>query len=332
MRAALFLCLGVVLSLAFIVREYLKPYFDDSLKEEFADFNVITDRASVPFEGARVTFLGVSTLLIDDGVTQLMVDGFLTRPSFTDVFFSKIETDQKLVNSILVNLKINRLKAIFVTHSHYDHALDAVYIAKKTGAQLHGSPSTYNLGLGGDIERQLHLFAASEKLVFGDFVVEIFPSVHSEPGISLFDDRDKPIKSALSQPLWFAKYSEGGSYDVRISHPTGSIFVKPSANIGSADFDPGSIDLMFFGTTRLGSYDPEFRDDIYEQIVARIKPRIVIPVHWDNFLLPLSPNLQPLNAHDFRAAFDFLSKRLRSDGIEFRILDGYQRITLLHEE
>ena len=55
-----------------------------------------------PKNGAvKVTFLGTGTLLFDDGETQLMTDGFFSRPSLLKVIRGKIETDPKVVDAAL---------------------------------------------------------------------------------------------------------------------------------------------------------------------------------------------------------------------------------------
>ena len=41
----------------------------------------------------KVTFLGVTTLLFDDGETQIMTDGFFSRPSLLQVA-RRVETDR----------------------------------------------------------------------------------------------------------------------------------------------------------------------------------------------------------------------------------------------
>ena len=52
------------------------------------DLGRYADRFDVPEAGAAglaVTFLGVSTLLVDDGTSALLTDGFFTRPSVVRV-------------------------------------------------------------------------------------------------------------------------------------------------------------------------------------------------------------------------------------------------------
>jgi L-ascorbate metabolism protein UlaG (beta-lactamase superfamily) len=96
----------------------------------------------------KVTFFGTSTLLFDDGVSQIIVDGFFSRPKTGKVAFGKIRSNEKVIRAMIAKYQLHRLKAIFVCHSHYDHALDAPLLSQLTGAKLYGSYSTLNLGKG----------------------------------------------------------------------------------------------------------------------------------------------------------------------------------------
>jgi glyoxylase-like metal-dependent hydrolase (beta-lactamase superfamily II) len=130
------LCLSLVtpveaVSLAAFGEEFLAP----------------VDNPEMPRPGTvTVTFLGTTTLLFDDGTTQILVDAFLTRRSLEKVAFEPLETSTKTIDDIFKTVHANRVRGIFVTHSHYDHALDVAYIAQKTGAPLFCSRSTLNLG------------------------------------------------------------------------------------------------------------------------------------------------------------------------------------------
>ena len=75
---------------------------------------------------------------------------------------------------------MDRVKGIFVTHSHYDHSFDVAYTARKTDATLYGSHSTLNIGRGGDVkEEQLSLFQPNQDIQLGNFTVQVIPSIHS---------------------------------------------------------------------------------------------------------------------------------------------------------
>ncbi|MEJ1963565.1 MAG: MBL fold metallo-hydrolase [Gammaproteobacteria bacterium] len=132
----------------------------------------------------RVTFFGTSTLLPDDGETKFLIDGFITRPRFRELVLQRpLATDRTLVKNVLEHNGIDHLNAVFVSHSHYDHALDAAYIAMETRATLYGSPSTCNIGRGGGV-KDMVCFCTDVKAdyrVGPKFVVTVLPSKHSPP-------------------------------------------------------------------------------------------------------------------------------------------------------
>ena len=74
-----------------------RNFFLKSSKEEPKDGTV------------KVTFLGTAALLFDDGETQLLIDGFFSRPSLLKVA-GKIETDKKVVDEVLKRAKVDRLE------------------------------------------------------------------------------------------------------------------------------------------------------------------------------------------------------------------------------
>jgi L-ascorbate metabolism protein UlaG (beta-lactamase superfamily) len=62
----------------------------------------------------------------------------------------------------------------------------------------------------------------------------------------------------------------------------------------------------------------------------KVRPKLVIPIHWDNFFRPLSDHLEGME--DLNASLDFLIDRLKADKIEFGILQGYQSVTLFGKD
>ncbi|MBX9694921.1 MAG: MBL fold metallo-hydrolase [Cyanobacteria bacterium] len=278
----------------------------------------------------KITFLGTTSLLIDDGETQLLIDGFISRLSLGKAALSKVRTDVSAVDAALSRTKVDRLKAILVSHSHYDHVFDVAYVAQKTGAKLLGSVSTLNVGRGGGLaDQQMALFEPGKKVPFGKFSVTVIPSKHSPALKGINNDIGDVIEAPLKQPARVKAYREGGSFDFLIEHEKHSILVKPSANFIDGSLDNFRADVLFLSVGQLGRQNREFQNNYYDQTVGKVKPHLVIPVHWDNFFQPLSDHLEPLTLGDkVPKAFDFLIGRLSHDGIKFGILQGYASITL----
>lgn len=276
----------------------------------------------------RVSFLGTSTLLIDDGFTQLLMDGFVTRPGLLRTSFGKIGCDTSKVDWFISEYKAHHLKAIFCAHSHYDHAMDAPYVALRTGATLYGSPSTLNIGRGANLpERQMVAYQVNVPIAIGAFVVTILPSRHTPPIRILGktnDDLGIPITTPLYQPARMSAYSEGGAYDVLITHHGKSMLIKASTNWLPHALDSVHADILFLGMACLGKQDSAFRDNYYRGTIGTLKPQIVVPIHWDNFFKPMSDHLKalPKAGDNVKVGFDYVIRRTQADGIQFRLLQG----------
>jgi L-ascorbate metabolism protein UlaG (beta-lactamase superfamily) len=280
----------------------------------------------------RATFFGVSTILFDDGDTQLMIDGFFSRPSMVKVLTSQVSTDTLLVNQIISQYRVHKLKAIFVTHSHYEHAMDAAYMARKTNSILHGSPSTIQIGLGGGLtDDHMAVFDLDKEYQYGDFTVKVIQSKHS-PAAAYNDDLGKIINKPLQQPVRASDYVEGGSFDFLIQHEGRTVFVKPSANYILNKLTNIRADVLFLGVGGLSNQDSAFINAYYHQTVGMMKPSLVIPLHWDNFFQPFSDRLQmnPRLMDKTHQGFDFLIDKARSNHLKFTILQGGKSILLFN--
>jgi L-ascorbate metabolism protein UlaG (beta-lactamase superfamily) len=301
-----------------------------------ADLEIYRDHFLKPDEtppkggAVRVTFLGVATLLFDDGETQLMTDGFFSRPSLLQVA-RKIGTDPKAVDAALGKAGADRVKALFVAHTHYDHALDVAYVTKKTGAKLYGSASTRNVGRGGDLkDDQMVVFEPGKEYAVGKFAVTVLKGKHSPPIKGLNDDLGRTIDAPLGQPAGFRDYKEGGAFDFLVRHGGRAVLVMPSGNFIPGALDGVTADVLFLGVGGLGTQADEHRKALYDETVGRVRPKLVVPIHWDDFFLPLTDRLKPMA--DAPVAFDFLIERLKADKIRFGLLQGYQGVTLFGPE
>ncbi|MFC6593348.1 MBL fold metallo-hydrolase [Kitasatospora paranensis] len=285
----------------------------------------------------KVTFYGISTLLFDDGRTQILIDAFLTRPTRQTLLTSlatgekSIASDPGVVEAWLARPEVRSVAAVFVAHSHHDHALDVAEIARRTGAQVHGSPSTLNIARGGGVpEAQLHRYRLWEPVTVGEFTVTVLPGRHPQNPPPLTDDRDLTIDAPLAQPAAFADFVEGGSFAFLIEHHGRRILVQvPSYVVGV--LDDVRADVMFLSVIPIGHVDRRHTDTFYDQTIGNVRPRLVVPVHWDDFMEPAAPGLVPLG-DEIPAKFDDLLERLERDNIAFGIMQGMQTVTLFQDD
>ena len=268
----------------------------------------------------KITFFGTTTLLFDDGKTQILFDAHFSRPSILKMLFGKLRTDEVLVQSYLSQFSINRLSGIFVSHTHYDHVLDAPFVAKCTGAQIFGSVSALNVARGGGIaEEKMHLFAQKMPIQLGDFTVTPIQSLHSRAKW-FNNDLGIEILEPLHQPQPRRAYTEGGSWDFLVEHRDGQRFIiRPSFHFlpGELDFLAGKkVDALFLGIAGLARATPDFRRAFFAQTVEKARAKNVIPVHWDDFFRSLIKPVRPLPAlvDDIPRAFLQLSEACQKTG------------------
>ncbi|WNV84668.1 MBL fold metallo-hydrolase [Umezawaea sp. Da 62-37] len=276
----------------------------------------------------RVTFLGTTTLLVDDGVTQLLFDAFLTDVPLTTALFGDLKTDEGKVDRTLAAVGADRVKAVFVSHSHYDHSLDAAYLTRKTGAVLHGSESTLNVGRGGGVpEERLAPYETGKPLRIGDFTVTVLASKHS-PGTVGGDGT--PITGPLAQPAKAGDYLEGGSFDFLVEHGGHSLLVKASAGFLPGGLDGVRADALFCGTAGSFGKDAAFREEFHREVVSTVDPKLFVPLHWNDFFTPvtgdLTANMKAVD--DVAAAWDYLIARLEERRARFAVLQGYRAVIL----
>ncbi|WP_162068029.1 MBL fold metallo-hydrolase [Burkholderia sp. THE68] len=278
-----------------------------------------------------VTWLGTTTLLFDDGVSQVLVDAFLSRPSLGQVTFGRLQTLSGLVDKILCDAHADRLRGIFVTHSHYDHALDVAHVALKSGALLYGTHSTLNLARGGGVkDEQLRHFVRWRSEPVGAFDVMPIPSKHSPPLPFVNDNIGERIREPIRQPLRQSAYVEGGTYDLLITHGSHRILVVASGNYEEGTLHDVRADVVFLAIGGIGTRSVDYHTRFYDNTVGCVRPRLVIPVHWDDFFEPLSGELPAMLGAN--TTFRYIRQRLQADGIGLGVMQGLQRVKLFDDD
>ena len=235
-----------------------------------------------------VTWLGVTTLLFDDGETQLLIDGFFSRPSLGDILFGRpVTNDAATINYALNEYGMRRLAAIIPTHSHFDHAMDVGALANRSSASLLGSNSTLAIARGAGVpEDQLTPVSVGQRYEFGDFGVTLLPSSHAPIGWSGSVPYAGTIDAPLTFPQPVSSMREGGSYSVVIDHPQGTAIVQGSAGLPDGALADITADVLFMSVGGLETLGKNYVEQYWQLVVTSTGVRVVYPVHFDDFTQP----------------------------------------------
>lgn len=229
-----------------------------------------------------VTWLGVATLLIDDGKTQIMTDGFVSRPPLLDLLLQRpIEADKEAIAEAINAHQIDRLAAIMPVHSHYDHAIDTADFARLAGADVLGSATTANIARSSGLdESRIKMIEPGQPYSYGLFRVTFYESRHAP--LATNSGIDGVVAAPFTLPAPYTAWQEGESYAIHVDHPEGSILI-----VGSAGFVPGALDgvaadVVFLGAGGLMSFSAQYLSDYIEETVYAADANRVVIIHHDD--------------------------------------------------
>jgi L-ascorbate metabolism protein UlaG (beta-lactamase superfamily) len=262
-------------------------------------------------DAVTLTWLGVSTLLFDDGETQILIDGFFSRPSLADIVFGvAVQSDAAQINYVLDEFQMRRLTAIVPVHSHFDHAMDIGAIANRSSASILGSESTAQIARGSGVPEDQIVVAENGRVYqFGAFAVRMLPSSHAPIGWGGSVPFDGLISTPLVPPAPVSAWRAGTAYSIVIAHPQGTTLVQ-----GSAGFLPGALDdvradVVLLGTWGLDNLGRNYTEQYWLATITATGARRVLPIHFDDYTRPFgSIELSPRVLDNFVTAAGWLDE------------------------
>lgn len=284
------------------------------------------DRFAVPAaEGPlSVTFLGVATLLVDDGQTQLLTDGYFSRPGLLAVGVGKIAPDPTRIDACLARAGVDRLAVVAPVHSHFDHALDAAVVADHTGALLVGGTSTANVGRGGGLgEDRIQVVASGDEVTAGAFSMSFVASSHCPP-----DRYPGEITAPVRPPAKAAAYRCGEAWSILVAHASGRrMLVQGSAGYVEGALDGHRAEVAYLGVGQLGKQDEPYLQAYWQHTVRAVGARTVVLIHWDDFFRPLDRPLRalPYLGDDLDVTMAVLGRLAAEDGVRLLLPTVWRR-------
>ncbi|WP_299588647.1 MBL fold metallo-hydrolase [uncultured Tateyamaria sp.] len=269
-------------------------------------------------------FLGNTTLVFDDGHTRIMTDGFLSRLPLRKLLLGiKIETDEDAVTRALRQAKVDDTAAIFVAHAHFDHAMDVAHVANRFDARVFGSRSTRAVALAGDVpDHRITVLHDERRYQIGNFTVTAIYTPHGDP--NRFPGELRP---GFKTPARMKDFRANENYSFHIRNGQTTALVVPGGNYLSAKLNGYDAQTVFLGIGGLngaaqraaGRGDPDFIADYWRETVQAVGAKTVVPIHWDNFFVPLTPGVRfrspPAIIEGFAATRARLTTLAEADGV-----------------
>jgi L-ascorbate metabolism protein UlaG (beta-lactamase superfamily) len=287
------------------------------------DLSAYTDSFDQPVASAHspltVTWAGVTTLLISDGSSAIMTDGFFSRPGLLTVGTRKLTPSLPRIEGSLTRLGVEKLDAVLPVHTHFDHAMDSAVVAGRTGAKMVGGTSAAHLGRGAGLpEDRLVVVTPGEPVSLGAFDVTQIIGDHCPP-----DRFPGTIDAPVVPPVKASAYRCGESWSTVIHHrPTDRRLLV----VGSAGFVPGALngqraDVVYLGIGQLGLQPEQYLLDYWTEAVRAVGARRVVLIHWDDFFRPLHAPLRalPYAGDDLDVSMRVLKRLATEDGVPLHL-------------
>jgi L-ascorbate metabolism protein UlaG (beta-lactamase superfamily) len=293
------------------------------------DITRYSDRFDVPEAQPdtplSVTFMGVATLLLDDGSSAVMTDGYFSRPGLAQVAVGKVSPSPARVDGCLARAKVTRLAGVIPVHTHIDHVMDSPLVADRTGAQLVGGESAANVGRGyGLPEDRLVVAVPGDPIVLGAFDVTLVESHHCPP-----DRFPGVITAPVVPPVKASAYRCGESWSALIHHRPSDrrLLIQGSAGHIKGALDGYRADVAYLGVGQLGLHPRSYLVEYWTETVRAVGARRVVLIHWDDFFQPLSKPLRamPYAGDDLDVSIRILDELAAEDGVAMHLPTVWRR-------
>ena len=299
----------------------------------------------------ELIYLGTGGFYVRYKESSALFDPFFSHHSFLSLPFKKVAPIPENIEQGLNQADLSQTKHIFISHSHYDHLLDAPYVlTEKLGedARLYGSSATQVLLKNAlDSTRIVDMTEAAKNPLDdsdGYSWIKVSDNIRVLPvladhaphfklvfPISLYNKKPKPIPgyNSTSDKTKASKWQRGCTFSFLIdimegdqvifrlflqSSAADSPYVRPPQEV----LDERKVDLAMLGGASFGyTAQKEYPD----YLINALAPQRVLVCHWEDFFRPFAEeNPRFVRFTNFKR---FLLKLNESYPLDVSIKDRY---------
>lgn len=245
-----------------------------------------------PKKTLSISYFQCGGICIKSGNDVILVDPFASNPSVV----SKVKTDTAAIGLIMKGINRADIKAILVSHSHYDHLMDAPYImntycpqttklfVNHTGVKIAERLKVDSARIV-DVEQPAGFTSVSGN-------IRVLPIICSHPphigNRKLYDGEYRPKTKPCQKSFWrcgkpyayLIDIMDGTEVSFRLMVQT-SASNEASANLPDSLLKAKGVDVLVMPVA-LYSKTPGYP----ASVLNIIKPKYTIIGHWENFFIP----------------------------------------------
>jgi L-ascorbate metabolism protein UlaG (beta-lactamase superfamily) len=245
-----------------------------------------------------VRWLGTAGFEIRSARAAILIDPYYSRLPILRLL-GKIRPDLAAIER-----EIHPAQAVFVSHGHFDHLLDAPEVARKLGCPLYTSYQGEKLAEAEGLPAQLRKPIVDGSLVqVGDIGVEAVQSQHSDmitQRLAGGEMTDHP-----TFPMGFMDYKNGPTYGFLIRWRGRTIYHNGTAQIVEAGIRNRHADVVLMCVSGWTA-----TPHLWERVGAALTPTVLVPMHDDDFFKPISEGFHENPLAKRQAAFEAIKQAM----------------------
>ena len=235
------------------------------------------DAAALP-PGLQLTWLGTAGFRFAYQGVVLWIDPYVTRLPLAAFVRHRVVP----ASDDVVATWIDRADAVLVGHTHFDHALDVPAIARRTGCTVYGSKSLEHLMGLHELGSQARVVEPHQRYEVGPFAFHFVPSIHSKLQLGLGIPYSGELTCEHADELTPQAYRCGQVWGICVEVAGARFYHQGSADLLEDEIHDRDVDVFLCGIS-----GRRFTPHYVERIVRTLRPRVIVPTHYDDFFRPL---------------------------------------------
>ena len=224
----------------------------------------------------QMRYHGTAGFTVNAEQTTVVLDPFVTRPGLLRTGLRRLKPNTALIESVFP-----RADAVLVGHAHHDHILDAPHVCSHTGAKFIGSPDAANVARAAGLpDSQIIETMGREDISIQNATIHGIPSRHGRvyfgrvtlPG-------DIPEPPAWPPRVWDLRHGHVLNWHLEL----GGVRV---VHVDSADVIDEELKGHEADVVCLCAIGRKYRPNYAKTVIEHLKPKWVVPCHWDWFFTP----------------------------------------------